>query len=228
MKSNSLRWRHLLMVAGFFGSMSPAAEAATIIYGYTTTTGSFGAGFVTKNSWQDAVDEAKSFAPIGTHPNGNVVKHLAGCSGGGYNSIAYKLSPITIAGACGYATQQAADLAAKSLCGSDCGQGDKSFDPAPLQTACSGTFAAASTTTPTCAATSTPRDEDRLFDYAEKTYPSYFTPVGTASQTLAGYYLRFYPATNTYIGVKDGAVWLLTNNQLVSLGTLTSLLTLVK
>ena len=54
------------LVAGFCGSMSTAAEAATIIYGYTTTTGSFGAGFVAKNSWQDAVDEANSFAPIGT------------------------------------------------------------------------------------------------------------------------------------------------------------------
>lgn len=193
------------------------AEAATVVFGYVPS-GSFGAGIVSKDSLQLARDHAP--------PEDAATKYLASCSGGGYTSIWYKFTPTTIAGACGFATQAAADAAAKALCGSDCSQGDQGFDAAPVAAASCGTFAAPLSACP--GAVSALRDEDRLFDFAEKNYPQLFSPAGTASQTLSGYYLRYYSATNTYLAVKDGAVWLAVDGKVSALGVLSSLLLLVK
>ena len=48
---------------------------------------------------------------------------------------------------------------------------------------------------------------DRIFNYAESTYPSLFTPAGSASQTLSGYYYRYYPQTNSYLATSGGKLY---------------------
>lgn len=50
---------------------------------------------------------------------------------------------------------------------------------------------------------------DRIFDWAEARYRHLFEAPGAASQTLAGYYYRYYPVTQTYLGTKDGDIWYL-------------------
>ena len=47
---------------------------------------------------------------------------------------------------------------------------------------------------------------DAFFNWAEKKYPQYF-PSTQASSTLEGYYARHYPATNVYMGAKDGKLF---------------------
>ncbi|MCK5898325.1 MAG: hypothetical protein KAG06_04570 [Methylococcales bacterium] len=49
---------------------------------------------------------------------------------------------------------------------------------------------------------------DAFFNWAEKKYPQYF-PTTQASATLEGYYARHYAATNVYMGVKDGKLFVL-------------------
>jgi hypothetical protein len=48
---------------------------------------------------------------------------------------------------------------------------------------------------------------DCLFDWAAQNYPDWFAPAGTASQMLAGYYLRHYTATDAYLGLLDGRIY---------------------
>jgi hypothetical protein len=50
-------------------------------------------------------------------------------------------------------------------------------------------------------------DSNQLFDFAEQQYSQYFSPAGQTTQALQGYLVRFYPTTNTYLGTKDGAVF---------------------
>lgn len=50
---------------------------------------------------------------------------------------------------------------------------------------------------------------DRLFDWAEANFRHLFEPPGQHSQSGGGYYYRYYPVTNTYLGTKDGQVWFL-------------------
>ena len=52
-------------------------------------------------------------------------------------------------------------------------------------------------------------DSDRLFNYLEAKYPQYVAPAAAASQTGLGYYFRYYPATDSYVGTKDGSVYYL-------------------
>lgn len=47
---------------------------------------------------------------------------------------------------------------------------------------------------------------DALFDALEAQYPGYF-PSHQASAMVAGYYARYYPGTNIYLGVKDNALF---------------------
>jgi hypothetical protein len=49
-------------------------------------------------------------------------------------------------------------------------------------------------------------DVDRVLDWAQATYPQYFPGTATTSSAL-GYLYRHYPATDTYIGVRDGRVY---------------------
>lgn len=47
---------------------------------------------------------------------------------------------------------------------------------------------------------------DTLLDWAEDQYGEYF-PGPEDSFELLGYYVRYYPATDTYLGTKDGHLW---------------------
>ncbi len=47
---------------------------------------------------------------------------------------------------------------------------------------------------------------DALFDWAEKTYPNFF-PGHQGSMVIEGYYARYYPSTNIYLGAKDNQVY---------------------
>ncbi len=48
---------------------------------------------------------------------------------------------------------------------------------------------------------------NRVFNWAEATYPQYLSPGPAASGTLSGYYYRYYPGTNSYTGSKDGIAY---------------------
>ena len=50
---------------------------------------------------------------------------------------------------------------------------------------------------------------DRIFRYLEASYPQYISPGGPPSGIGLGYYYRYYAATNSYVGVKDGKVYYL-------------------
>lgn len=50
-------------------------------------------------------------------------------------------------------------------------------------------------------------DINSFFDWAQQTYPQYFTPPTQATFESAGYTLRYYPDTNIYLAVKDGHVY---------------------
>lgn len=52
----------------------------------------------------------------------------------------------------------------------------------------------------------TSTEADRIFNFVEAQYPQY-APAHATSTTLAGYYLRHYPATGAYVGVADGQVY---------------------
>ena len=49
---------------------------------------------------------------------------------------------------------------------------------------------------------------DQLYDWAEETYPQFF-PNPQISVTIEGYYARYYPTTDIYIGAKDKQVYVL-------------------
>lgn len=52
-------------------------------------------------------------------------------------------------------------------------------------------------------------DSDRLFNYLEAAYPQYLAPANSVSATAFGYYYRYYPGTNAYIGTANGMVYYL-------------------
>jgi alpha-tubulin suppressor-like RCC1 family protein len=74
--------------------------------------------------------------------------------------------------------------------------------------------------------TSLATDADAVFAWAERNYPSFFSPASTASQSVGGYRLRYYTGTNTYLGVNETGTAKLyylgpaTNNTLLDLGLL--------
>lgn len=64
---------------------------------------------------------------------------------------------------------------------------------------------------------------DCLFNYVERTYPSYFAPAGTASATAMDYYYRAYSNTGASIGIasRDNHLYYIgpvTTNALADLG----------
>ncbi len=66
-------------------------------------------------------------------------------------------------------------------------------------------------------------DSDRLFNYLEAAYPLYLPLAGATSGTALGYYYRHYPASNSYVGTKEGQVYYLVpaiNNDINLLGPL--------
>lgn len=52
-------------------------------------------------------------------------------------------------------------------------------------------------------------DSDRIFNYLEGTYPQYVPVAGSSGGTGQGYYYRYYPGTNSYVGTRDGDVFYL-------------------
>lgn len=50
------------------------------------------------------------------------------------------------------------------------------------------------------------KSEDRVFNYAERLLPDNFLPKSSTSTDFQGIRLRYYPASNEYLGAKDGRV----------------------
>ncbi len=50
-------------------------------------------------------------------------------------------------------------------------------------------------------------DWDRIFNWAEATYPQFFGPAGAKTQSISGYQARYYSATKTYLGTLNGEVY---------------------
>jgi hypothetical protein len=76
--------------------------------------------------------------------------------------------------------------------------------------------------------TGTRREADAIFHWAEQTYPGWFMPAGVASQSASGYWLRYYAASGSYLGVNtSGTPHLfylgpLSNGAIFDLGLLSS------
>ena len=52
-------------------------------------------------------------------------------------------------------------------------------------------------------------DSNILFDWAEKNYPQNFSPSGIPTESIGTYLARYYPITNTYIGILGNDVYVL-------------------
>lgn len=52
-------------------------------------------------------------------------------------------------------------------------------------------------------------DSDRIFNYLEARYPQYLSPPNATSATGFGYYYRYYPGSNAYIGTANGQLYYL-------------------
>jgi cyclophilin family peptidyl-prolyl cis-trans isomerase len=52
-------------------------------------------------------------------------------------------------------------------------------------------------------------DSDRLFNYLEASFPQFLAPASSTSATALGYYYRYYPGTNAYLGTANGMVYYL-------------------
>lgn len=71
-------------------------------------------------------------------------------------------------------------------------------------------------------------NSNKLFDFAEKTYPQFFSPSGIITATLDNYLVRYYPDTGNYIGTQDGNVYAYGNifNGLFKAGTISDFIEL--
>lgn len=49
--------------------------------------------------------------------------------------------------------------------------------------------------------------DDRVFNWAERQYADNFLPKNAATASFDGYRYRYYPASDEYLGVKDGKIW---------------------
>ena len=50
-------------------------------------------------------------------------------------------------------------------------------------------------------------NSNKLFNFAEKTYPEFFSPASTATYSLNNYLVRYYPNTGNYIGTTGEDVY---------------------
>lgn len=55
-------------------------------------------------------------------------------------------------------------------------------------------------------------NSNKLFDFAETSYPEFFSPAGVETTTLDEYLVRYYPNTDTYIGTKGEEVYVYGQN----------------
>lgn len=51
--------------------------------------------------------------------------------------------------------------------------------------------------------------EQKIFNLAEQLYPQFFSPANVDNQLLEGFVYRHYSTTNTYIGIRNGEVFVL-------------------
>jgi pimeloyl-ACP methyl ester carboxylesterase len=68
---------------------------------------------------------------------------------------------------------------------------------------------------------------ERVFDWAEQAYAAALQPAGAATALSDGYSYRFYPASNAYVGTKDGNVYYMgpaSNGAIQFMGTLADFL----
>lgn len=62
---------------------------------------------------------------------------------------------------------------------------------------------------------------NRTFNWAEEAYPEFIAPGPSVSGTFEGYYYRYYPGTNTYLGSRNGTVYFMGPTGLIyDVGTL--------
>jgi peptidyl-prolyl cis-trans isomerase A (cyclophilin A) len=52
-------------------------------------------------------------------------------------------------------------------------------------------------------------EADQVFDYLEAHYPEYLIPSSVLSQSQAGYYYRYYPESQAYLGMTGGMLYYL-------------------
>ena len=52
-------------------------------------------------------------------------------------------------------------------------------------------------------------DSNRAMNWAEQTFPQLLAPHPASSGSIEGYYYRYYPVTNTYVGTKNGNAYLM-------------------
>lgn len=52
-------------------------------------------------------------------------------------------------------------------------------------------------------------NSNKLFDFAEKSSPEFFSPAGMTTFTLENYLVRYYPITGNYIGTTGEDVYVL-------------------
>jgi len=74
-------------------------------------------------------------------------------------------------------------------------------------------------------------DADRLFNYLEAVYAEYLKPPGNVSGYGLGYYYRYYPASDSYVGMADGVVYYLVpavNNDINRLAPMAELMPLAQ
>ncbi|MBS4098707.1 MAG: hypothetical protein KGZ83_17940 [Sulfuricella sp.] len=234
------RPRSLVLVACTLFSLAGSlfatpAISATSIYG-TISGGTFSGNIQKATTLKEAQD--KALATCATTP-GAKCEEYAGCSGGGYASIAWGMSPSRMGAACGFSSQAEADAAALAKCGSGCSQGDQLFDSATLAGASCGTAGASNSGCATASAptaSTTPSDEDaanipRVFNWAEAAFGQFFAPRGQFCQDMAGYRFRFYSQTNSYLAAKNGRVYVLIpmlGNAAFEVGSLAELLVKAK
>ncbi|MCB1984378.1 MAG: DUF3465 domain-containing protein [Burkholderiales bacterium] len=66
-------------------------------------------------------------------------------------------------------------------------------------------------------------NSNKLFNFTEAAFPDYFSPAGVKTTTLGEFLVRYYPATDTYIGTKGEKVYVYGNvfGGLLSAGVIT-------
>ncbi|MES2947529.1 MAG: M57 family metalloprotease [Pseudomonadota bacterium] len=71
-------------------------------------------------------------------------------------------------------------------------------------------------------------NSNRAFNWAEAVYSQYLSPSLAVSAIFDGYYYRYYPGTNSYVGTRDGNVYYMGSNGVIqNMGTLNSYTTQV-
>lgn len=80
-------------------------------------------------------------------------------------------------------------------------------------TGTTGTSTAGTTSAGDTSAVASNADADRLYDWAERTYPQFFSSHGISSQDSNGYYTRYYPGTNVFLTSRDGQLYFIDGNR---------------